>query len=1022
MLSDFRGELTGGRSPGARLFLRLRQYVVYPLQLCATLVLQRIRLFSFRSLNGQFLKAAAQPLETDQLKTYECFSLRAQVSQTGRPGAKMAGIFQAHDYRCHIMRICAYLSFWLMLVILCAGGVEAGSAAGWKPERMPGSARLALNEIRFIYLPPDPSDRLQAAVKDLMDCWPVQVVKRPAAGVPPKEAIVLQRGLVGEGFRYRRDRTRVYLNAASDEGLAYGIYAICRDLLGARWYWAGAHGFERVGEIADKFPERVWRERPAFVQRSLYPVDSDFARRNRLNGKYSFNHNLARIFTAEVYASTPEVFATIEGKTRRPQGSAKYDPQPDFTEPRTVELAAAAAREQFRNNPDSNSFSLSINDNVLFDEGAATEAVVVSHVKRFAPRDCDRRIGDRTAQRISRERRSPDRLAQRTEDRRKRTEDGGIDYFRGRPNYTDLVFGFMNEVAERLWPEGQGSAAASSLRKAGQGITNIRADRGRSRATIESRIRSAISQTGISNPLTNLISDLCPPTSEEKPPYLTALAYYWTEQSPSLRVHPRVMPVLTSDRAQWHDPEYRRGDKALIRRWADSGAERIATWDYYFGAPYPYPRQFTQWIGESIPYLHEAGVDVFFSQLPSVWGLDGPKAWITAELLRDPQQDLEALLSEYYQNFFGPAAEPMRQFYSIAEQTRNERAGTANWIKFYRDEAGIELFTPESLVRMRECIERAMEQAGDGAADDGVFDDMLMADRYLKRVGIVSEAFGYTEAYAAYHRSRVQLVEQALALQNNQMPGGDDADLVQTLAAYQSAKAKFNELKVVLAQQPMHRGFSTFNRVKQSDPLPLVMAALAGTDFEAELVEAEEAMGALLAGRVSGEVDFIPAGVNPGLKHSGTERRNFLGPEMPLIDGWDIRYRASEGLRLQAAVGVEAAGLRVEGSDVVALVQAYPVISERAYLLRMEAGWQVSPDNRTRLQLNWESTTGERLRTDLLLRLPNGKSKGNQTLEFAFTAPNDAYKLNLGVVTDRQYKGDYLELRRIELGKLVARP
>jgi hypothetical protein len=60
------------------------------------------------------------------------------------------------------------------------------------------------------------------------------------------------------------------------------------------------------------------------------------------------------------------------------------------------------------------------------------------------------------------------------------------------------------------------------------------------------------------------------------------------------------MPVLTSDRAQWHDPAYRKEDRALIERWVNSGAERIVTWDDYFGAPYPYPRQFNHWIAKSL--------------------------------------------------------------------------------------------------------------------------------------------------------------------------------------------------------------------------------------------------------------------------------------------------------------------------------------------------------------------------------------------------------------------------------------
>lgn len=824
-----------------------------------------------------------------------------------------------------------YLS--LSLIFIC-GPLDARSAV-WKPERMPGSARLALTEVDSVYLSLEPSADLVAALEDLAFCWPGELTRGELGAIPSKNSLVLIRDDRIEGFSFRRERTRVYLRASSDEGLTNGLYAICRELLGARWYWPGDLGFERVGEVAYKFPDRVWRERPAFVQRALSPVGADFARRNGLSRKYSFNHNLARIFTPEAYGTSPAVFAEIDGERQRPEGSAATDPQPDFTHPGAVDLAVAAARLHFQGNPSANSFSLSINDNSLFDEGAKTEAVV-------AP----------------------------------------LEYFRRRPNYTDLVFGFMNQVAEDVFSD------------------------------------PAIQQT-----------------SDGEDRYITALAYYWTEQSPSFQLHPRVMPVLTSDRAQWHDPEYRAEDKALIRRWANSGAERIATWDYYFGAPYPYPRLFTQWSGESIHYLYESGVDVFYSQLRSIWGLDGPKPWLTADLLRDPEQKIDGLLDEFYTNFFGPAAEPMREFYVIAEQTRNEREGTASWIKFYKDEAGIELFPSETLARMRECIDLAMELAAEvpslgvlssgGQPNTGRLrastPQFLDPARFSKRVQVVSEAFSYTESYANYHRCRTELVELAMAVLGGNADAVHGEDLVLALADYQRAKASFDELKEVLVENPMHQGLSSFNGLMQSEPLPLVFAALSRFDVELYHLELDKNASRFSRFRQLhlGGLSFAPAGKNPELKHSGTELRNFLGPELPVIDAWHINYRASESLRMVAASGQEDSGIRVENADIVSVAQTFPVLAERSYLLRMDASWLVSPDNRTRVQLNWQSITGENLQTDIVLRLPSGSSSGTQTLEFALVSPVNAYDLQLMIVTNRQYDGDYLEIERVELGQLV---
>jgi hypothetical protein len=384
------------------------------------------------------------------------------------------------------------------------------------------------------------------------------------------------------------------------------------------------------------------------VQRKFYPVNTDFARRNRLNHVYSFNHNLAKVFSKKVFATQPEAFAEVNGRRKVPRGSGRTDPQPDLTRPEAVEIAAQAALAHFADKPNSKSFSLSINDNVLFDTTERTEAVV-----------------------------SP------------------LRYFRTRPNYTDLVFGFMNQVAKRVFEEG------------------------------------GAWQT---------------PAGEDR--YLTALAYYWTEPAPTIPIHPRVMPVLTSDRAQWHDPDYRTQDKALIQAWAASGAERLATWDYYFGAPHLYPRQFNQWIFESIRHMSNAGIDVFFSQLPSFWGLDGAKAWFAAELLWNPEQDAHALLDEYYDSFFGPASAPIRAFYETAERHRNENEGQADWIKLYKDESGIALFTPEVLAEMRGYIELAEAKLGIRPLGDMRTNQDAL--RFQKRVQVVSKAFRLTELYADF--------------------------------------------------------------------------------------------------------------------------------------------------------------------------------------------------------------------------------------------------------------------------------
>ncbi|MGB0743774.1 MAG: hypothetical protein ACPGSB_04540, partial [Opitutales bacterium] len=203
-------------------------------------------------------------------------------------------------------------------LLVCLQSPLPARSAWWKPERVPGSAQLSVESIRYLVLAESPSAPLSAAADDFLDVMERRGMKLTLLGPEvdrfPKEAIFLirdqEQGMRG-GFSIRRNRSRIFLRAASDNGIVNGLYAICRETLGARWYWAGDLGFEFAGKAEDKFPDRAWREQPAFDQRALYPVASDFGRRNLLNRTYSFNHNLARIFTGDIYDTSPEVFAEI---------------------------------------------------------------------------------------------------------------------------------------------------------------------------------------------------------------------------------------------------------------------------------------------------------------------------------------------------------------------------------------------------------------------------------------------------------------------------------------------------------------------------------------------------------------------------------------------------------------------------------------------------------------------------------------------------------------------------------------
>lgn len=786
---------------------------------------------------------------------------------------------------------------WIVCFLLASlSTLDAGQrAALWKPEHRSGAQRLALKDLAWIVSPANAGETLQAAIKDLtaVTASAGHTIEQRESG-HPKHAIVLELiaptrgGLTTPGaFVIYRERTRVFIRAGMEEGLVNGLYAIMADWYGARWYWPSEIGLEFVGEPLAKVPEGIWRERPAFVQRKFYPWDTDWGRQNRLIGRYSFNHNLARVFDRECYAAEPEVFPTIRGRRSPPKGNCATDGQPDFTHPRTVEISAEAAIAHFEANPESTSFSLSINDNTQFDESSATKAAV-----------------------------SP------------------LQYFRQRPDYTNLVFGYMNEVAEAVFDEA--------------GLWE---------------------------------------TPSGQPRYLTALAYYWTEQSPAIQLHPRVMPVLTSDRAQWHDPAYREEDRALIERWAASGAERIATWDYYFGAPYPYPRQFNQWIAESLKHLQAEGVDVFFSQLPSVWGLDGAKAWLASHLLWDPQQDAAALLDEFYANFFGPAAAPLREFYELAEAHRTTHAGKADWIKFYKDEAGIEMLLPV-LPQLRECIQKGMTQ-------------VAPKSRYGRRIKVVSDAFQLTEYYADFHRARLALIEACFA--------GEVAP--ELSANFLTARDCFLNYAEDLYQDPLHQRLKAFSSLRQSDPMHLAAMHLpdppALEDYRAQWEIAQRYR----------EFGGQPVLRNQALAHAQVPWRaqSFLGPKLPMVREWRFSFRPYQHFKVEPIPGYTDNGVRLTGTDMCSFYTNVDVSSEQAYVFEFEGEYQISPDNRTHLIFKWFGADRKRMHTILPLQLPNAEAGKRVRLQVPLQAPEGAVRLRISFLVSRQYEGDYLDIRHVNL-------
>lgn len=177
-------------------------------------------------------------------------------------------------------------------------------------------------------------------------------------------------------------------------------------------------------------------------------------------------------------------------------------------------------------------------------------------------------------------------------------------------------------------------------------------------------------------------------------------------------------------------------------------SRHVGVYDYYghFYAFTPWP--ILHDIRRDIPLLQRIGVDRFMSETQQHWANQGLNFYVAARLLWNPKQDVDLLLAEYYERFYGKAAAPMRRYWERWEQAMIETAknghGGYKWF---------EMFTPELV---KEC-NRYLTEAERLAASD--------REVVRRRLAFVRKGFRFTEAWTSlrYHGERGEYKEAVAA-------------------------------------------------------------------------------------------------------------------------------------------------------------------------------------------------------------------------------------------------------------------
>lgn len=139
-----------------------------------------------------------------------------------------------------------------------------------------------------------------------------------------------------------------------------------------------------------------------------------------------------------------------------------------------------------------------------------------------------------------------------------------------------------------------------------------------------------------------------------------------------------------------------------------------------------------RWAHE-IPYCKDAGITGFRVETQCSWGSHGPLLYVMARLMWDADQDVDALLADYYDKFYGPASVPMASFWQALDDARtNCPYHTGNAINTP------DMYPPGVIKRLEEHLRVATRKAKE--------------EPYKERVHIAAAALEYLEDFLDMRR------------------------------------------------------------------------------------------------------------------------------------------------------------------------------------------------------------------------------------------------------------------------------